>query len=105
MQLCCQQYAPHNTDHVSQLTIIATLTQRTLGYTEIQSLLGYYGQVQDERRVCVLQELQDVADGRYDFSNASLNDLVARGRNMDVQPMTFLQWFSSIWQAATTPQS
>jgi hypothetical protein len=84
----------------SQLTIPATLEHRVLEYTEIQPLLDYYRQTHDARRVCVMQELLDVADGRYDFSTASLNEVVTRSRSLDVQPMTFLQWFSSIWQAA-----
>ncbi|KAH8170578.1 isoflavone reductase family protein [Sarocladium implicatum] len=77
-----------------------TLEHRVLEYTDIQPLLDYYRQTHDARRVCVMQELLDVADGRYDFSTASLNEVVTRSRSLDVQPMTFLQWFSSIWQAA-----
>lgn len=79
----------------------ATLQHHILDHNELQPLLTYYVQVNNNARALAYQQMLDVADGRYDFSQASLNDLVRRSRELDVQPMTFMQWFSRIWQSTS----
>ncbi|KAL2202819.1 NAD(P)-binding protein [Sarocladium strictum] len=79
----------------------ATLQHHILDYDELQPLLNYYIQANNNARALTYQQMLDVADGRYDFSQASLNDLVRRSRGLDVQPMSFMQWFSGIWQSTS----
>jgi hypothetical protein len=85
----------------TQLTTQATLEHHILDYEELQPLVNYYAQVNDPARAKCYQQLLDMANGRYDFSQATLNELVGRSRDLDVQPMSFGQWFSRVWQSAS----
>lgn len=82
-----------------ELTIQATLEHRILAYAELEPLVNYYLQSNETSRAISAQEMLDIANGRYDFSHASLNDVVGRSSQLDVQPMSFGQWFARIWQA------
>ncbi|KAF4955123.1 hypothetical protein FSARC_11924 [Fusarium sarcochroum] len=54
---------------------------------------GYYQQ-EDYARVAFYQQLQTTVEGRYDFGQTSLNDLINESPYVDVQPRSFRQWLS-----------
>ncbi|KAJ4194502.1 hypothetical protein NW767_010006 [Fusarium falciforme] len=45
-------------------------------------------------RVAFYQQLQATVEGRYDFGQTSLNDMVDASPSVDVQPMTFRDWLA-----------
>lgn len=68
--------------------------QKTLaGDTE-----SYYAQLGDYDKVAYYQRLLATANGRYDFSQATLNEAVNRSNSVNVQPVTFGAWLTSVWQ-------
>ncbi|KAJ3528009.1 hypothetical protein NM208_g10421 [Fusarium decemcellulare] len=58
-----------------------------------QLVSGYYQQG-DYGRVTFYQQLQATVEGRYDFGQTSLNDLVNSSPYIDVQPRSFRQWLA-----------
>ncbi|KAI0179147.1 NAD(P)-binding protein [Hypoxylon sp. FL1284] len=68
----------------------------TRPYDEIEQWLRYYQQTQDEPRWYSMQHILQTANGRYNFSEANLNEAV------DIQPTSFRQWLWSVWGPATT---
>ncbi|KAI1429157.1 isoflavone reductase [Xylaria sp. FL1777] len=63
-------------------------------YSEIIDWLEYYRNNNEEERWFSMQHLLQTANGRYNFGEANLNDLV------DVVPMNFRQWLSNHWGPA-----
>lgn len=45
-------------------------------------------------RVAFYQQLQATVEGRYDFGQTSLNDMVNASSSVDVQPMKFRDWLA-----------
>jgi hypothetical protein len=45
-------------------------------------------------RVAFYQQLQATVEGRYDFGQTSLNDMVDASPSVDVQPMRFRDWLA-----------
>ncbi|KAH9999751.1 NAD(P)-binding protein [Xylariaceae sp. FL0662B] len=66
----------------------------TRPYNELISWLRYYEQNRDEARWFAMQHLVQTANGRYNFGEANLNELV------DVQPVSFQQWLYDTWGPA-----
>ncbi|KAI6089839.1 NAD(P)-binding protein [Hypoxylon rubiginosum] len=66
----------------------------TRPYEEIEQWLRYYEQNRDEARWYSMQHLLQTANGRYNFSEANLNDAV------DLQPTSFRQWLYDNWGPA-----
>jgi hypothetical protein len=67
--------------------------------SELQSLLSYFVQAGDGDKVAYYQRLIATTNGRYDFSQASLNDALEKNGQGDVQPMTLLRWLTNVWQS------
>ncbi|KAJ4133563.1 hypothetical protein NW768_005149 [Fusarium equiseti] len=53
-----------------------------------------YYQQGDYSKVVFYQQLKATVEGRYDFSQASLNDLINSSSRVNVQPQSFRQWLS-----------
>ncbi|KAL6922011.1 hypothetical protein FSST1_006037 [Fusarium sambucinum] len=49
----------------------------------------------DYAKYLFYRQLQATVEGRYDFSQASLNDLVNASSRVNVQPQSFRQWLSA----------
>lgn len=49
----------------------------------------------DFARVSFYQQLQATVEGRYDFGQTSLNDMVDASPSVDVQPMRFRDWLAA----------
>ncbi|KAI1131386.1 hypothetical protein F5Y10DRAFT_233571 [Nemania abortiva] len=60
-------------------------------YAEIIAWIDYYENHSDEERWLAMQQLLQIADGRYTFESANLNELV------DFEPMGFRQWLYDNW--------
>jgi nucleoside-diphosphate-sugar epimerase len=67
-------------------------------YNELNSGIHYFTQTGEYDKVARYQRLLATADGRYDFSRATLNEAVGASGALNVRPMTFGQWLTSIWQ-------
>ncbi|KAL7923605.1 NAD(P)-binding protein [Trichoderma austrokoningii] len=65
---------------------------------ELEALLTYYAQLCDYDKVAYYQRLLATANGRYDFTQATLVEAVNRGSSVNIQPVTFGAWLTSIWQ-------
>ncbi|KAI0505962.1 isoflavone reductase [Xylaria bambusicola] len=63
-------------------------------YSEVVDWLEYYRENNDEERWFQMQHVLQTANGRYTFNDTNLNELV------DVVPMDFRQWLSSVWGPA-----
>lgn len=61
---------------------------------------NHYTRIGDYPRAAYYQRMLSTADGRYDFSEATLNDVVANSPVVDVQPLTLAQWLASVCQAS-----
>ncbi|KAM0418864.1 hypothetical protein ACHAPT_012231 [Fusarium lateritium] len=48
----------------------------------------------DFDRVTFYQRLQATVEGRYDFGQTSLNDMISASPSVDVQPITFREWLA-----------
>ncbi|KAI1497090.1 hypothetical protein F5X99DRAFT_421595 [Biscogniauxia marginata] len=66
----------------------------TWPYQDLLSWLQYYEQHHDNARWYFMQHLVQTANGRYNFGEANLNDLV------DVEPVPFRQWLETNWGPA-----
>lgn len=75
----------------------AVFTQHVQQHAELETYLNYYAQLCDYDKVAYYQRLLATANGRYDFSQATLNEAVNRSNSVDVQPVTFSAWLASIW--------
>jgi hypothetical protein len=60
-------------------------------YNELNDWLQYYEQSQDWSKWFQMQQLIQTANGRYQFSEHNLNDMV------DVQPIGLRTWLSNMW--------
>ncbi|KAI0858153.1 isoflavone reductase [Xylaria cubensis] len=63
-------------------------------YTEMVAWLDYFHQNNEEDKWFAMQNLLQIADGRYTFGEANLNNLV------NIEPMTFQQWLYNNWGPA-----
>jgi hypothetical protein len=77
----------------------AVFTRHVQQHAELETYLTYSAQLCDYDKVAYYQRLLATANGRYDFSQASLNEAVNRSSSVNVQPLTFSAWLASIWQA------
>ncbi|KAM3564244.1 hypothetical protein MY1884_000866 [Beauveria asiatica] len=66
-----------------------------LSYQELVTHIAYNTEVGNYNRVAYLQRSLETANGRYDFSRASLNDAVDRSRRIRVHPVNFSQWLTT----------
>lgn len=66
---------------------------------------NHYTQIGDYSRAAYYQRMLATADGRYDFAEASLNEIVANSNMIDVQPLTFAQWLRSVCRASPASQT
>ncbi|KAI1778341.1 NAD(P)-binding protein [Hypoxylon cercidicola] len=66
----------------------------TRPYDQIEQWLRYYEQNRDEARWFSMQHLLQTANGRYNFSEANLNDAVG------LRPTDFRQWLYDTWGPA-----
>ena len=57
-------------------------------------------QQEDWNRWWYFQRLGAVANGRYHFRQANLNDAVAQSNAVDVRPMRFRDWLQQVWGPA-----
>ncbi|KAM3511575.1 hypothetical protein MY11210_004793 [Beauveria gryllotalpidicola] len=67
-----------------------------LSYQELATHIAYNTEVGDYSRLAYLQRNLETANGRYDFSRASLNDAVDRSRRIRVHPVNFAQWLATV---------
>lgn len=77
---------------------LATFVHHTLEYSDLTLYHAHYSQEGNHERAGLYQRLIATADARYDFSQASLNEVVAISPAVDVRPATFAQWLASVWQ-------
>lgn len=75
----------------------AVFTRHVHQYAELEAYLSYSAQLCDYDKVAYYQRLLATANGRYDFSQATLNEIVNRSNSVHVQPVTFSAWLASIW--------
>lgn len=75
----------------------AVFTQHVRQCAELETYLSYSAQVCDYDKVLYYQRLLATASGRYDFSQATLNEAVNGNNSVNVQPVTFSAWLASIW--------
>ncbi|OTA00772.1 hypothetical protein A9Z42_0010590 [Trichoderma parareesei] len=75
----------------------AVFTRHVHQYAELEAYLSYSAQLCDFDKVAYYQRLLATANGRYDFSQATLNEIVNRSNSVHVQPVTFSAWLASIW--------
>lgn len=71
--------------------MIVAFTLRTRKYSKLQSELTHYEQRQNWNQWWNIQRLIATADGRYDFRQANLNEVV------DFRPVSFRSWLESNW--------
>jgi hypothetical protein len=63
-------------------------------YSEVVAWLDYYQQNNDAEKWFAMQHLMQTADGRYNFGEANLNDLV------NIEPLGFREWLYQNWGPA-----
>ncbi|KAH0533197.1 hypothetical protein TsFJ059_001793 [Trichoderma semiorbis] len=78
----------------------AVFTRHVRQYAELETYLSYSAQLCDYDKVAYYQRLVATANGRYDFSQATLNEAVNGSSSVNVQPVTFGAWLASIWTQA-----
>ncbi|KAM5352400.1 hypothetical protein ACJ41O_005123 [Fusarium nematophilum] len=61
---------------------------------DVPNLISAYYEQGDYDRVAFYQRLQATTEGRYDFGQPSLNDLVNASPYVDVRPRSFRQWLA-----------
>ncbi|KAI0601262.1 hypothetical protein F4775DRAFT_439590 [Biscogniauxia sp. FL1348] len=66
----------------------------TWPYQDLVSWLQYHEQQHNDAERRFMEHLVQTANGRYDFRDANLNDMV------DVQPVRFRQWLETHWGPA-----
>ncbi|KAM3545703.1 hypothetical protein ARSEF1564_001345 [Beauveria bassiana] len=67
-----------------------------LNYQELASQIAYNTEIGNYSRAAYLQRNLETANGRYDFSRASLNEAVDRSRRIRVHPVNFAQWLATV---------
>lgn len=77
---------------------LVTFNSQILHHPDLTMYHNHYMRTNDYERASYYQRLLTTADGRYDFSRASLNEIVANSPVVNVQPLTFAQWMASAWQ-------
>lgn len=75
-----------------------TFQSQILHYPDLALYYDHHVRTEDYTRASYYQRLLTTADGRFDFSRASLNEIVANSPVVNVQPLTFAQWMASVWQ-------
>ncbi|PHH87496.1 hypothetical protein CDD83_8818 [Cordyceps sp. RAO-2017] len=98
-------------DRMSLSELVETCSQfrnvvfrrQTLSHAEVQALLNYHIQMGQTDRVAYYQRLLATANGRYDFSRATLNEAIERSDLVDVRAMTLVQWLMTMWQPMWQP--
>jgi hypothetical protein len=78
--------------------LLAVFTRHVQQPAELETWLTYYVQLGDYGKVAYYQRLLATANGRYDFSQATLNEAVNRSNSVNIQPVTFGAWLTSVWQ-------
>ncbi|XP_044721326.1 nmrA-like family domain-containing protein [Hirsutella rhossiliensis] len=73
--------------------------RQTRSYAELQAYLSYCAHSGDVQRVAYYQRLLATANGRYDFSRATLNEAIERSDLVDVQPLKLSQWLMNMLQS------
>lgn len=93
--------APHDRGiqtHDEANSGLVTFNSQVLHYPDLALYHSHYVRIEDYERAAYYQRLLATADGRYDFSRASLNEIVANSPVVNVQPLTFAQWMTSQWR-------
>ncbi|KJZ79615.1 hypothetical protein HIM_01084 [Hirsutella minnesotensis 3608] len=85
-------------DTCSRIRDVAFQSQ-TRSFADLQTCLGYCAQTGDADRAAYYQRLMATANGRYDFSRASLNEAIDRSDIVDMQPLSLSQWLVTVWQS------
>ena len=73
-------------------------THDTRQHADLDLYHKHYLRTQQYDRAVYYQRLIATADGRYDFSHAKLNDIVAHSPAVHVRPLTFSQWLASVFE-------
>ncbi|ODA80272.1 hypothetical protein RJ55_03230 [Drechmeria coniospora] len=73
--------------------------RHTRSTSELQAYLNYHVEAGDVDRVAYYQRLLATANGRYDFSRATLNEAIERSDLVEVQPLRLSQWLINMWQS------
>ncbi|PHH67745.1 hypothetical protein CDD80_561 [Ophiocordyceps camponoti-rufipedis] len=71
-------------------------SRQTRSVAELQAYAAHYSRAGDSSRAAYYHRLLATANGRYDFSHATLNDAIARSDLGEVQPLTLAQWLYSM---------
>lgn len=66
---------------------------------DLQALLNFSAQAGDAERHARYKQLVATTNGRYDFSKASLNEILEKSGLADVQPMNLTRWLTNVWQS------
>jgi hypothetical protein len=85
----------------SCLSVFETVafSHQILQYPDLAVYHNHATGMGDFARAAYYQRMMATADGRYDFPEATLNDLVNASPTVDVQPLGFAQWLASVSQA------
>ncbi|KAF4591888.1 isoflavone reductase family protein [Ophiocordyceps camponoti-floridani] len=70
--------------------------RQTRSVAELQAYAAHHSRAGDSARAAYYHRLLATANGRYDFSHATLNDAIARSDLGEVQPLTLAQWLYSM---------
>ncbi|PNY25798.1 Uncharacterized protein TCAP_04278 [Tolypocladium capitatum] len=73
--------------------------RQTRSFADLQAYLHHYAQIGDISRVAYYQRLLATANGRYDFSRATLNEAMERSDLVDMPPLKLSQWLMNMWQS------
>lgn len=74
---------------------LAQFEHSTVKYGELASYITYFTQTGQLDRVSYYQRLLETANGRYEFSRATLNEAVDKSSRADVRPVNFKTWLAS----------
>ncbi|RDA93727.1 hypothetical protein CP533_0217 [Ophiocordyceps camponoti-saundersi (nom. inval.)] len=74
-------------------------TRHTRSIAELQAYISHFNHAGDTARTAYYQRLLATANGRYDFSHATLNDAILRSNLGEVQPLTLNQWLYNMLQS------
>lgn len=69
-------------------------------YQEALAQAEYCQQNEEWARWHYFQRLLATANGRYNFRQANLNEMVAQANLMDPGPMRFREWVETVWGSA-----
>ncbi|KAJ4028181.1 hypothetical protein NW752_000436 [Fusarium irregulare] len=79
-------------DRLSVRDVVAPFQLSQWQAADPARLATAYYQQGDSSKVVFYQQLKATVEGRYDFSQATLNDLINASSRVNVQPQTFRQW-------------